>query len=44
MKPSAKGSLLLRCADVDSRVRDSSYIVDLRFLLFLSSRTAPVGV
>jgi hypothetical protein len=36
--------LLLRCADVDSRAGDSYYMVDLRFLLFLSSRTAPVGV
>jgi hypothetical protein len=37
MKPSAKGSSLLGCADVDIRVGDSYYIVDLRFLLFLSS-------
>jgi hypothetical protein len=44
MKPSAKGSSLLGCADVDSRVRDSYYIVDLQFLLLLASLTAPIGV
>jgi hypothetical protein len=43
MKPSVKGSSLLGCADVDIRVGDRYYIVDLRFLLFLSSRR-PVKV